>query len=229
MGRKLSVWPGTCRFVCLLLIAICLVLSRPARGQGNRDDSHVQEVRAFFQHMRALRSLKAHVVMQVDNQQRGVKASYEGDLEMRGNAFHFAGMGMEIYSDGRSRWQYLPEEREVTVYPVDTASSAPLDRPLRLLREYQKDFKVRFRGERSANGKTYYDMTLYPRDIRVAYSQIHVAVDKKTLAPEKLTYQGKDGVHYIVRIGRFKPNAKVRTSFAFTPPKGADVEVIDLR
>lgn len=197
-----------------------------AQGGGG---AQVPEVTAFLSHMERLQSFRAEISMVIDNQRNGVKSSYEGRLAVRGNAFHFVGMGMEVFSDGKVRWQYLPREREVTVFSVDTLSASPIDSPMRMLRNIKADFKTRFRGERREGGRVYYDLTLYPKDVRVPYSQIHLAVVKSSLNPEKITYQGKDGMHYVVHITDFDANAAVRKTFRFEPPRGENIEVIDLR
>lgn len=186
-------------------------------------------MRQFAEKILSLRSMEAVVLCQVDNQQTGVKSEYRANLEARGNSYFVSGMGMEIYSNGVSRWQYLPDVNEVTISKVDTAAANALEQPLRIFEHYEKQFKVRYRGERKEGGQTYADFTLYPRSLGTPYSQIHLSIRKGDLQPMQMTYQGKDGVHYKVIVEDYKPNANVRKEFSFDLSRHKGIEIVDLR
>ncbi|PIE84119.1 MAG: hypothetical protein CSA07_03360 [Bacteroidia bacterium] len=218
------------RNTLLLTLAACLLLSPMSHAQApEADDSQHPTVVEFAKRLLQVKTLRAHVETKMDNQQADMKLTYKGDIEMRGSEYKFRGMGMEVYSNGRERWQYLPKEKEVTVYAVDSTDHSPIAQPLGIVKGYRDMYKVRFRGERTEGRTTYYDISLYPKDMNAAYSQIHLAILKKDLSPSKITYRGKDGVHYTVEISRFEPNAKLSKDFAADPRKIKGVEVIDLR
>ncbi len=219
------------RKILLATIAICLLINPMsyAQAQPEADDSENPIVVKFVNQLLKLKTLKAHVETKMDNQQSNVKLNYKGDIEMRGAEYKFKGMGMEVYSNGKERWQYLPKEKEVTVYAVDSADQSPMTHPLAILKNYRQMYKVRFRGERKEKKVTYYDISLYPKDLNAPYSQIHLAILKKDLAPAKITYRGKDGVHYTIEITSFQPDAILSKDFARDPRRIRGVEVVDLR
>lgn len=213
----------------LLSISLLLTLFTPLQVMSQADDTSHPTMREFAQYMLSLKSMSARVECKIENQMTGITSSYTARIEARERAFFLEGMGMEIYSDGVTRWQYLPDANEVTISEINPSETNPMEQPLEIFRHYEKQFKVRFRGERIDKGVAYYDFTLYPRSLSTDFSQIHLTITKQGLAPHQMTYQGKDGVIYLINIQEFKPNAKVRTSFQFDPTQHKGVEVIDLR
>lgn len=217
-----------------LLIAMISVL---VLGMGNAgtwaqkdsiDEGH-PAVREFAKRMAGLKSIMADVECTISRPEMKMTAPFTGSLEARGESYALKMDGIEIYSDGQSRWQYMPEEKEVTVTTLSDVSTSPLDRPMQLFQEYSTLFKVRYRGEHVKDGVRYLDFTFYPRDLRQPYTQIHVSVVASTYMPYKMTYMGKDGVSYLLTLKNVKPNAPVRSSFNFESQGYKGVEVIDLR
>ena len=191
------------RLMVAALVSVVLVVcgATAARGQKDSVDEGHPAVREFAARMASIGSMAAELKMD----------------------------GLEIYSDGKSRWQFMPEDKEVTVTALSDVASSPFDRPMQLFQEYDKLFKVRYRGEHVKDGVRYLDFTFYPRDLRQPYTQIHVSVIATSYIPYKLTYMGKDGVSYLLTLKNFKRNAPVRSNFAFDPKGVKGIEIIDLR
>lgn len=207
-------------------------LARTTYAQQTKEngDTRGKEIAAqFSKKMAALHSFRAALNLEIKYPQQKTPRVYTADLEARGAQYYFNGVGLEVYSDGRSRWQYVASSKEVTITTVDSTSTSPVDNPLRLFSSYQEDFKIQFRGERTEGGHTYYDLSLYPHDINQPYSQIHIALYKQTLLPAKFSYFGRDGSRYIVELKKFEPNAQVRSVFSLDTKKLKGVTVTDLR
>ena len=207
-------------------------LARTTYAQQTKEngDTRGKEIAIqFSKKMAALHSFRAALNLEIKYPQQRTPRVYTADIEARGAQYYFNGMGLEIYSDGRSRWQYVASSKEVTITTVDSTSTSPVDNPLRLFSSYQDDFRIQFRGERTEGGHTYYDLSLYPHDINQPYSQIHIALYKQTLLPAKFSYFGRDGSRYIVELKKFEPNAQVRSVFSLDTKKLKGVTVTDLR
>lgn len=207
-------------------------LARTTYAQQTKEngDTRGKEIAAqFSKKMAALRSFRATINLEIQYPQLKAPRVYTANIEARGAQYYFNGMGLEIYSDGRSRWQFVASSKEVTITTVDSTSTSPVDNPLRLFSSYQDDFRIQFRGERTEGGHTYYDLSLYPHDINQPYSQIHIALYKQTLLPAKFSYFGRDGSRYIVELKKFEPNAQVRSVFSLDTKKLKGVTVTDLR
>lgn len=207
-------------------------LARTTYAQQTKEngDTRGKEIAIqFSKKMAALHSFRAALNLEIKYPQQRTPRVYTADIEARGAQYYFNGMGLEIYSDGRSRWQFVASSKEVTITTVDSTSTSPVDNPLRLFSTYQDDFKIQFRGERTEGGQTFYDLSLYPRDINQPYSQIHIALYKQTLYPAKFSYFGRDGSRYIIELKKFEPNAQVRSIFSLDTKKLKGVTVTDLR
>ena len=211
-------------------LGVAFFLPLYAQAPVGEEELRGAEIAARFEEkMTSLKSFAAEVGFELQHPQWKSPRTYTAKLEARGRAFYFSGMGYELYSDGASRWQYSPAQKEVVVHTVDTASLSPIENPLRLFSHLGATFRTRFRGERTEGTTRYYDLTLYPRDTNAPYSQIHVALYQKNLHPAQFTYLGRDGVNYVVKITKFDPNAKVRTNFALDTKALKGVTVTDLR
>ena len=207
-------------------------LARTTYAQQTKEtgDTRGKEIAIqFSKKMAALHSFRAALNLEIKYPQQKTPRVYTADIEARGAQYYFNGMGLEIYSDGCSRWQYVASSKEVTITTVDSTSTSPVDNPLRLFSSYQDDFRIQFRGERTEGGHTYYDLSLYPHDINQPYSQIHIALYKQTLYPAKFSYFGRDGSRYIIELKKFDPNAQVRSVFSLDTKKLKGVTVTDLR
>lgn len=215
----------------LFFVVLFFTTADAVYGQGNeQENARGKDIASrFSKKMAALTSFRAAISLEVKYQQVKTPRVYNATLEARGVQYHFSGMGLEVYSDGKSRWQHATATKEVTITSVDTTSTSPIDNPLRIFSSYHDDFKIQFQGERTEGGQTFYDLSLYPYDINQPYSQIHLALNKQTLLPAKLSYFGRDGSRYVVDFKKFEPNAKVRTTFSLDPSKLKGVAVTDLR
>lgn len=220
------------RFVPVAALLSLLLLAAgggEAKAQKDSIDEGHPAVREFARRMASLKSMTADVECTISRPNVKMTAPLTGRIEAKGESYVLTMDGLEVYCDGTSRWQYMPEANEVTIAPLADVSVSPLDRPMQLFKEYDRLFKVRYRGEHVKDGVRYLDFTFYPRDLRQPYTQVHVSVEASSYAPYKMTYMGKDGVSYLLTLKNFKRNAAVRSVFSFDPQSHNGVEVIDLR
>lgn len=216
------------RFACLLLA--CLVGGGGAvfAQKDSIDEGH-PAVAEFARRMSTLKTMRSDVECQITRPNMKMAVPFKGSIEARGASYALKMDGIEIYSDGKERWQYLPEEKEVTITTLSDVTSSPLDRPLELFLQYSTLFKVRYRGEHVKDGIRYLDFTFYPRDLRQPYTQIHVSVQASNYNPYKVSYMGKDGVSYLITLKNFTRDVEIRQNFSFDPKSYRGIEVIDLR
>ncbi|MGP1362783.1 MAG: LolA family protein [Bacteroides sp.] len=215
----------------LILLLFCTLSSQILEAQYTPKDSTrgKQLLSRFCSKMGGVNSLRATFSFEVLFPTSKTPAEYKATLESRGNQFFLSVMGIEIYSDTQTRWQYTPAKKDVVITQVDSTSASPLDNPLQLLKYDISTLRIEFRGERTEKNSTYYDLSLYPLDINQPYTQIHLTLHKRTLYPAKLSYFGRDGVRYKVSVDQFEANAKVRARFALDVQKLKGVRITDLR
>ncbi|MFC2507662.1 MAG: outer membrane lipoprotein carrier protein LolA [Bacteroides sp.] len=215
------------RRIIIALAAIGL-LSLTVQGQ---DDNGV--LKQFADRMQQLDCYTADFVLRVENQQNGMKDEYNGALEARRNGYWISTLGMEVYCDGKSRWQYLPGQEELTITQVDSASTSPLDNPMSIFQGYAERFKVRYMGKvegAGEKGESCHKVVLVPRDLSMPFSQIFLLFTVDSLKPRSIDYRGKDGVNYQISIRNFRVDGPARKSFAFPQSRiNKQMKVVDLR
>jgi outer membrane lipoprotein carrier protein len=137
--------------------------------------------------------------------------------------------GMEIYSDGRTSWNFDKSANEVTVSGIEGAGSAMS--PQRLFTNfYDKDFYYKLNGEKKVAGKTVQEIEMTPTDKTRPFHKVYVLVDKATKTIYSARFLEKSGNRYSYTISSLKPTAAVSDAdFVFDKKKFPGVEVVDLR
>lgn len=187
-------------------------------------------VHDFSIKMQNLKSLSAGFTFTLENVKEKITDTHEGKILVKGNKYYLELMGMEVYFNGTDKWQYLKEANEVNVSKPENVENGFFDDPTKLFKDYEKNFKSKFIGEKNQRGKELYELELYPIDLNAAYSILKLQFAKRTLEPVLIKYQGKDGNNYIIKIKTFKSNVPIKDDrFNFDVKKHKGVEVVDLR
>ena len=197
-------------------------------GQDNPDAT--KAVKDFSQKMQTVKTINATFTFTLENLQEKITDTYQGKIIAKGNKYLLEMMGMEVFFDGTTKWQYIKEANEVTVSKQTTNDGGFLDDPSKLFKDYDKNFKSKFIGEHKEKNRTIYELDFFPKDLNLPYSAVKLQFDKNSLEPVLIRYQGKDGNNYIIKVKTFKSNLPVRNDrFTFEPQKHKGIEVIDMR
>jgi outer membrane lipoprotein-sorting protein len=187
-------------------------------------------VKKFSEKMQAYESIKAEFTFTLENLQEGLSDTHKGSLKFKGKSYFLGLMGMEVYFNGETKWQYIPEANEVTISQPTSLDGGFFDDPTQIFRDYEQDFKSKFIGERVDKGISLYEVDLYPEDISVPYSIIKIVFKKQNLDPVSIKYQGKDGINYIINVKSFKANQNLKdVEFTFNPSKHKGIVIVDMR
>lgn len=187
-------------------------------------------IKSFSEKMQSYQTIQADFSFTLENLQEGISDTHKGKLSFKGKKYFLDLMGMEVYFDGTTKWQFIPEANEVTISKPTSLEGGFFEDPTQIFSDYEKDYKSKFVGEKVEKGVSLYEVELYPEDISVQYTIIKIVFKKQNLEPLSIKYQGKDGINYIINVSRFKANTPVRDQeFTFDPSKHKKIEVIDLR
>ena len=210
----------------LVLLAICLSLSITAQNAPLGKEV----VSKFSEKMQNLTSLSAKFSFTLENLKERITDTHEGDIVVKGKKYDLELMGMNAFYDGETKWQYNKEANEVTISKPTVLEGGFFDDPTKLFKDYEKNFKSKFVGEKVVKGRSIYELELFPIDLKTPYSKLTLSFDKKTLEPVQIKYQGKDGNNYIINVKVFRSNVLVRDErFSFDPKKHKGIEIIDMR
>lgn len=187
-------------------------------------------VKSFSEKMQSYQTIKAEFSFTLENLQEGFSDTHKGFLNFKGKKYKLELMGLEVYFDGSTKWQFIPEANEVTISVPTSLEGGFFDDPTQIFRDYEQDFKSKYMGEKIEKGVSYYEVDLYPEDISVQYSIIKLVFKKSSLEPVSIKYQGKDGINYIIDVKKFWSNTPIKDDeFVFNPSKHKGIEVVDLR
>ena len=148
---------------------------------------------------------------------------------MKGNKFRVSMDGMEIFSDGKTIWNYDKSANEVTVNNVNEGGTSMTPQKI-FTNFYDKDFYYKLNGTKSEAGKTLSELELTPTDKTRPYHKVYVLVDKAANTIYSATFLEKSGGRYSYTINSLRPSTTLADAdFVFNKAKYPGVEVVDLR
>jgi len=163
-----------------------------------------------------------------ENKTENIHDTVTGEITIKGKKYKLKMLNYEIYYDGKTMWNYLPADAEVTISePVDDEES--LTNPANLLTIYDKGFKYRYNGLINENKREFHEIDLFPKNPKEKkYFKVQLIVDKKTLNITKFITSTKDGSQVIVEVENMKTDIETDDSkFVFKPTP--DIEINDMR
>jgi chaperone LolA len=212
-----------------LAFTVLMAQAQTAKNPTKNDPDAKQILDAVSAKFKTFKSPQASFTYKVENAQGKVLSTKKGSVTMKGNRYKVNLDGTEIYSDGKTTWNYDKSANEVTVDNVNTSASAMTPQKL-FTNFYDKDFYYKQNGVTKADGKTLQEIELTPTDKTRPYFKVYVLVDKGSNTIYSAKFLEKTGGRYSYTINSLKQNAPVTdTYFVFDKSKYPGVEVVDLR
>lgn len=178
---------------------------------------------------KSYKTISADFTFSMENLQEDISETNEGTILIKGNKYKVSLMDVDTYFDGSVIYTYLTEAEEVNISEPDPEDEESLN-PATIFTIYEKGFKYRYIGEKTENGKVYYEIDLYPENRDKPYSRIKLLISKDDMNLYSLRQVGKDGNNYTVIVKSMKTNIPIDDSaFVFDTAKHPDVDVIDMR
>lgn len=217
--------------VTLLLAATALlnVHAQVGKNPTQNDPGAKKILDAVSARFRTYKAPQATFTYQIENAQGKMLSSKTGTVTMKGNKYHVTMNGMEIFSDGRTSWNYDKSSNEVTVSGVESGSNAMTPQKL-FTNFYDRDFYYKLNGEKKAGGKTVQEIEMTPTDKTRPFHKVYLLVDKATNNIYSARFLEKSGNRYSYTINKINPAAAASDAeFSFNKSKYPGVEVVDLR
>jgi outer membrane lipoprotein-sorting protein len=217
------------RFYTLLAFAATVLVANGQTSPTKNDPDAKKILDKVSAKFKTYKSPQAAFSYQVENAQGKVLSTKKGTVVMQGNKYHVSMSGLEIFSDGKTSWNYDKSANEVTVNGVDGSPNAMTPQKL-FTNFYDKDFFYKLNGEKKINGKTVQEIEMTPTDKTRPFHKVYVYVDKATNTISSARFLEKSGNRYSYTITSLKPNAAAADAqFAFDKKRYPGVEVVDLR
>ena len=180
-----------------------------------------------------LHSLESFVVQfsyQVENKadttQKRIAKSGTLRYRPRQNKFAVDMNDMLIVCDGKTLWQYLKKENEVTITSYNPKEGFSLDRIFRI---YDMDMRVRLDKSDTYKGQTIHKISLFPISDTTDYFRVEVWINEATELPQRVRFAHRDGTVVEYELKNFQVMALPDTEFVFDSRKYPGISVVDLR
>jgi len=208
--------------------AMVLCISVPVVAQKN-DPAAKQILDGVSAKFKTFSSVQAGFSYKVEDANGKTMSSKKGTVWMKGNKYRVSFGGQEIFSDGKTVWNYDKGTNEVTINDVDASGSSVT--PQKLFTDfYDKDFLYILNGEKKSGNKTLQEIEMTPTDKSKPFHKVYLQVDKdaRTIYSTKVLENG--GNRYTYTVSTMKTNSPVADNqFSFDKSKYPGVEEVDLR
>lgn len=211
----------------LILLAV-LFAANFSQAQDAKATKILDEVSAKT---RTYESIYAEFTFSMENKEMEIDEKNEGTIKLKGQKYcvQLPDVGIEVFSDGSTLWNYMKEGNQVTVSNIDDEDSELMD-PSSIFTIYERGFKSEFIAEKKQGAKTLYQINLFPDSDEHDVSKIEVSIDKSTMMISSATLYGTDGNLYGILVKKLDTAKSFTDSdFVFNKANYGDVEEIDFR
>ncbi len=180
---------------------------------------------------KAFKTIKADFSFTMDNDDMDIHEANDGTIKLKGKkyAVQLPGLGVKIFSDGETLWNYMKDGNQVTISTIEEGSGDLMD-PSSLFNIYEKGFQSKFIEEIKQDNKALYIIELYPDEKFQDVSKIKLAINKATMMIDSATLYSNDGNLYSIEVKKLETNKSFPDSdFVFNADDYKDVEIIDFR
>lgn len=155
--------------------------------------------------------------------------NYSGTVRQQFDMFFIDAGNMQVISDGKSRWVYLVEDKEVNLYDAKTAEGPRT--PLEMLQIYKEgDYVYRLSETGEDDGASVQYIEFKPVDKASEFAKIRLTVQEKDQMPVRLELFEKGGARTDLRIHNIEDmTALPDAHYTFDAKDHPGVHIEDLR
>jgi outer membrane lipoprotein-sorting protein len=212
------------------LIFITTLLS--VFGATGQNDQKAREIlEQTSKNMQSFQTISATFSFTMENAKMNLKEKNSGTLILKKNKYlvKLPDLGMEVYSDGKTVWNFMKEANQVTISNTGEEGQGVID-PTAIFNVYQEGYDTKFVEDKSGNGKVISYIDLFPKDKEKEFVKITVGIDKAKKVVHSLVTHGKDGNLYGIYVTDMKMDQPVNDQeFVFSKSLHKDVEMLDFR
>lgn len=208
------------RTVILLFSLLPLTLS------AQKDPEALQVLSDFSTSATRAPSVTIDFRLVTNDTRAGDVTTVSGSAIISGDKYQLKLDDNNIWTDGTTVWNYLPDANEVTITEADPDDDSFLTRPSLIFGLYKEGYKLRV-VEQTADE---WVIDLYPEDIASDLIRIRLKIGKKRYDLNGAEYKTKDGITMTLNVDKydltFKPGVDF---FTFDPAGHKGIDVIDMR
>lgn len=172
-------------------------------------------------------NIKATFAYKMVNTDAGIDEVTNGTLIVQGDQYNLNIAGQIVISDGKTLWTYIPDSEEVQINEVSEQDGFT---PSKLLSSYNDEYSAKMTDDFSADGETFYQLHLEPRNEDSNFDYVILVIKKDPLQLAKFIIYDFDGNVFSYEIKQFVTNSEISIgTFSFDETANPGVEVIDMR
>lgn len=212
--------------VLKLIVLMCLPLIHPVKGQ---DPALKEDVDAIIEKYNNASDLKMDFELKVVYPEQE-PANYSGEYYQNGKYFRVVLEDYEVYSDQKSQWTVLKENKEVQITSVDE-EGAELSSPSGVLKYLgSNDFKYFDKSSLNTSAKPLQIIELIPLDKSSEYFKIRITNDLHLNELKYVEVFARDGSRFQLTIKNSSFSSKLAVnSVRWNAEKYKDYYIEDLR
>ena len=157
----------------LIILVAMMALSSVARADDGAQ-SGVKRVKAFVEKLGRY-EVKFNVL--------AGELIYVGEYSVDGDSYYIKMDNIEVYSNGKERYEVDRERKEVSIDVVDQSSTNILDNPTRCFDFAEKDYKADLHSRKAGVLTIFLDPTDPQQD-----GEIYLTIDEQSGRPKKILY-----------------------------------------
>ena len=212
----------------LYMATILFLSGLPVFAQSN-DPAAKQVLDAVSAKFKTFKTVQANFTYKVENATGKALSTKTGTIWMKGTKYKVVFGGQEIYSDGKTVWNYDRSAKEVTVNNIDASGGTITPQKL-FTNFYDKDFLYILNGEKKIGPKTVQEIEMTPTDKSKNFHKVYLQVDKTAKTIYSTRVLENAGNRYTYTVSSMKTNGPVADNvFTFDKSKYPGVEEVDLR
>ncbi len=212
-----------------VIFILCSLLAVTVSAQN--DQKARQMLEQTSKKMQSYQSISALFSFTMDNAKMNIHEKNSGSLLLKGDKYQvkLPEMGMQVFCDGQTVWNYMKEANQVTISKAGEEGQGVID-PTTIFNVYQEGYTQKFLEEKQVSGKQIAYIELVPQDKSKDFNKLVVGIEKDKLQVNSLVTHGKDGNVYGIYVNDFKTNLPIADAeFVFNKAKFGNVEVVDFR
>ena len=180
---------------------------------------------------RSHNTIAVDFVFSLENDEMDIHEQNQGTLQLKGQKYivELPDLGVQVYSDGETLWNYMKDGNQVTISYLEESSSELMD-PSTVFTIYEKGFRSEYVGEKKEGNKSFHQIQLYPDSGEYEVEKILLLIDKADNMIKSARLFDIDGNVYSVVVKAMRTGMELSdTRFVFNPKEYKDIEVIDFR
>ncbi|NMC39714.1 MAG: outer membrane lipoprotein carrier protein LolA [Bacteroidales bacterium] len=206
--------------------AILFLLFIPFNSKGQADPEGLRILDKFSSTALSAPSVSIKFKLITDDAANSKKDTASGSLVMAKDQYRLELPGNIVWFNGSVSWNYLVNEKEVTITKPDRRDESFMSRPASVFTLYKKGYKIRLLDETA----TAWIVDLYPEDTGNELIRIRLTIGKTTYNLLNAEYKRKDGITISLKVTDYNLKTLPDGSyFTFNPKNYRDVEIIDMR